>query len=91
MSGSGFYKFRCKNWLTYDCKQWVWVNNSACAECIAVGRDAEDMMDGERTQSPCETTAPSTESRSLAYAVLECKRRFPDEIPLIHSSEIPSW
>lgn len=34
MSGSGFYRFRCKNFLTYNCENWVWVNHSACAECV---------------------------------------------------------
>ncbi|PWW74614.1 hypothetical protein C7212DRAFT_38636, partial [Tuber magnatum] len=70
MSGSGYYKFRCKNWLTYDCKQWVWVNNSACAECVAAGRDSEGGMGGECEQPPCEIVAPLMESGNLVYAML---------------------
>jgi len=36
MSGSGgYYKYRCKYWLTYNCPNWVWVNNATCAHCLA--------------------------------------------------------
>jgi hypothetical protein len=31
---SGYYKFRCKNFYTHNCGNWVWMNNSACAECV---------------------------------------------------------
>ncbi|KAG0641449.1 hypothetical protein HOY80DRAFT_1135259 [Tuber brumale] len=79
MSGSGFYKFRCKYWLTYNCRQWVWVNNSACAECVAAGRDSGEAVDEECGSSPYEIIAPLIESGSLIYAVLECGGRFPDE------------
>ena len=35
MSGSGgYYKYRCKYWLTYNCPNWVWVNNAPCAHCL---------------------------------------------------------
>ncbi|KAF8453443.1 hypothetical protein BGX38DRAFT_1090628 [Terfezia claveryi] len=34
MSGSGYYRFRCKNFYTHNCENWVWVNNSPCAECV---------------------------------------------------------
>ena len=35
MSGSGgYYKYRCKYWLTYNCPNWVWVNNAPCAYCL---------------------------------------------------------
>jgi hypothetical protein len=35
MSGSGgYYKYRCKFWLTYNCPNWVWVNNALCAHCL---------------------------------------------------------
>ncbi|KAF8862763.1 hypothetical protein BDZ45DRAFT_798940 [Acephala macrosclerotiorum] len=44
MSGSGgYYKYRCKYWLTYNCPHWVWVNNAPCAHCLADGRDDSDM------------------------------------------------
>ncbi|KAK3683678.1 hypothetical protein B0T22DRAFT_483502 [Podospora appendiculata] len=43
MSGSGgFYKYRCKHFLTHNCNNWVWVNGAACACCLAEGREAED-------------------------------------------------
>ncbi|TFA99436.1 hypothetical protein CCMA1212_008788 [Trichoderma ghanense] len=45
MSGSGgFYKYRCKNFYSHNCPNWVWVNNSPCATCIAEGRDAEEQL-----------------------------------------------
>lgn len=34
MSGSGgFYKYRCKYFLTHDCPNWVFVNYAPCADC----------------------------------------------------------
>ncbi|KAH7303599.1 hypothetical protein B0I35DRAFT_402273, partial [Stachybotrys elegans] len=38
MSG-GFYKYRCKYFYSHNCPNWVWVNNSPCASCLADGRD----------------------------------------------------
>ena len=35
MSGSGgYYKYRCKYWLTFNCQSWVWINNAPCAHCL---------------------------------------------------------
>jgi len=35
MSGSGgYYKYRCKNWLEWECPNWVWINNAPCARCL---------------------------------------------------------
>ncbi|KAI5837189.1 hypothetical protein DFP73DRAFT_569297 [Morchella snyderi] len=72
MSGSGFYRFRCKNFLTYNCENWVWVNHSACAQCVAAGRDNTDSElqtdDGHSASSvvlPCEIISPR---RSAATA-----------------------
>ncbi|UKZ51462.1 hypothetical protein TrVGV298_005222 [Trichoderma virens] len=44
MSSGGFYKYRCKNFYSHNCPNWVWVNNSPCATCIAEGRDAEEQL-----------------------------------------------
>ncbi|KAL7783271.1 hypothetical protein V8C37DRAFT_406674 [Trichoderma ceciliae] len=41
MSSGGFYKYRCKNFYSHNCPNWVWVNNSLCATCMAEGRDTE--------------------------------------------------
>lgn len=30
----GYYKYRCKYWLTHECPNWVWVNNASCAHCL---------------------------------------------------------
>ena len=35
MSGSGgFYKYRCKYFLTHNCPNWVYANGHACALCL---------------------------------------------------------
>lgn len=34
--GGGYYKYRCKNWLTYNCEEWVWVNGAACVNCLVL-------------------------------------------------------
>lgn len=45
MSGSGgFYKYRCKYFLSYNCDHWVYVNGTACAYCLAAGRDPDAPM-----------------------------------------------
>ncbi|RPA88012.1 hypothetical protein BJ508DRAFT_356794 [Ascobolus immersus RN42] len=39
----GYYKYRCKNFYSHNCNNWVWMNNTVCAACIAAGR--EDAID----------------------------------------------
>ncbi|KAK6542845.1 hypothetical protein TWF694_006784 [Orbilia ellipsospora] len=39
-SGGGYYKYRCKNFYSNNCPNWVWVNNTACAECTLNGLDS---------------------------------------------------
>jgi hypothetical protein len=35
MSGSGgFYKYRCKYFLSHNCPNWVYCNGHACANCL---------------------------------------------------------
>ncbi|CAH0028353.1 unnamed protein product [Clonostachys rhizophaga] len=38
MSG-GFYKYRCKFFYSHNCTNWVWMNESPCAPCLAEGRE----------------------------------------------------
>lgn len=33
-ASGGYYKYRCKYWLTHNCRHWVWVNNASCAHCL---------------------------------------------------------
>lgn len=35
-SSGGFYKYRCKHFWTHkvNCTNWLYVNNSCCAECL---------------------------------------------------------
>ncbi|KAK0620736.1 hypothetical protein B0T14DRAFT_522031, partial [Immersiella caudata] len=29
----GFYTYHCKNFLTHNCQNWVYVNGAPCAMC----------------------------------------------------------
>ncbi|KAI1173011.1 hypothetical protein F4777DRAFT_480802 [Nemania sp. FL0916] len=71
----GFYKFRCKNFLSHDCPNWVYVNGSACAKCCALGRDADPaasqnsmMMGGGYSRQIC---IPQVEGGILYYTLVE--------------------
>lgn len=33
-SSGGFTKYRCKNFYTHDCLNWVYIFNGACATCM---------------------------------------------------------
>jgi len=71
MSGSGgYYKYRCKYWLTYNCPHWVWVNNAPCAHCLADGRDSEVEMAAPFRISR-EVFVPQFENGMLLYTVME--------------------
>ncbi|KAH6606726.1 hypothetical protein Trco_005879 [Trichoderma cornu-damae] len=71
MSGSGgFYKYRCKNFYSHNCPNWVWVNNSPCATCIAEGRDAEEQSFPSSTLSR-EIVAPRVRDGILQYTIME--------------------
>ncbi|KAL1842592.1 hypothetical protein VTJ49DRAFT_4772 [Mycothermus thermophilus] len=41
-SSGGFYKYRCKNFYTHNCPNWVYCNGHACSMCLAEGRDAAE-------------------------------------------------
>ncbi|OPB43140.1 hypothetical protein A0O28_0087760 [Trichoderma guizhouense] len=58
MSSGGFYKYRCKNFYSHNCPNWVWVNNSPCATCIAEGRDAEEQSLPSSTACQVNIVAP---------------------------------
>ncbi|KAK5660641.1 hypothetical protein OQA88_12004 [Cercophora sp. LCS_1] len=81
MSG-GFYKYRCKYWLTYNCDKWVWVNGTACAYCVAEGRES---METETTSLPLaqsrEICVPRVYDGTLHYTLME----------LIESATGNSW
>ncbi|KAI9761215.1 MAG: hypothetical protein M4579_001135 [Chaenotheca gracillima] len=62
MSGGGFYKFPCRNKYTYNCPNWVWVNNSACAACVADGR--EDTTDPTTSRRAVQTSRFSEETEN---------------------------
>ncbi|KAI0105088.1 hypothetical protein GGR51DRAFT_520862 [Nemania sp. FL0031] len=79
MSG-GFYKFRCRNFLSYDCPNWVYVNGITCAQCDARRRHADpttsqyipispsldnDRSDGAQTDRPRSTAARSLIMRHI--------------------------
>jgi len=71
MSGGGYYKYRCKYWLTHDCPHWVWVNNAPCAHCLADGRDSDvGMMQGPFRISR-EVYVPQLENGSFHYTIMD--------------------
>ncbi|KAG9240799.1 hypothetical protein BJ878DRAFT_268660 [Calycina marina] len=71
MSGSGgYYKYRCKYWMTYNCPNWVWVNNAPCAHCLADGREMETSAVAP-FRSPREVCVPQFEKGLLYYVVME--------------------
>ncbi|RFU78826.1 hypothetical protein TARUN_3393 [Trichoderma arundinaceum] len=71
MSGSGgFYKYRCKNFYSHNCPNWVWVNNSPCATCIAEGKDAEERSLSASLASR-EIVAPRVRDGILQYTIME--------------------
>ncbi|KIN01536.1 hypothetical protein OIDMADRAFT_122646 [Oidiodendron maius Zn] len=72
MSGSGgYYKYRCKYWLTYNCPNWVWVNNAPCAHCLADGRDSQVVMASGSIHSAHEIYVPYLENGSVHYLARE--------------------
>lgn len=34
----GFWRYRCKNFFTHNCLNWVYVHKEPCAICMAYGR-----------------------------------------------------
>ena len=34
----GYNRYRCKFWASHGCPNGVWVNNTPCANCVAIGR-----------------------------------------------------
>jgi len=72
MSGSGgYYKYRCKYWLTYNCPNWVWVNNAPCAHCLADGRDSDTAVMSSPFRISREVFVPQIENGSLHYIIME--------------------
>ncbi|KUJ22946.1 uncharacterized protein LY89DRAFT_727735 [Mollisia scopiformis] len=72
MSGSGgYYKYRCKYWLTYNCPHWVWVNGAPCAHCLADGRDSDVTTMPGSFRISREVYVPQLENGSLHYTIME--------------------
>ncbi|KAH8601440.1 hypothetical protein B0O99DRAFT_681459 [Bisporella sp. PMI_857] len=70
MSG-GYYKYRCKYWLTFNCPNWVWVNNAPCAHCLADGRDSEGALISVPFRISREVYVPQLEHGFLNYILME--------------------
>ncbi|XXG97412.1 hypothetical protein Hte_003713 [Hypoxylon texense] len=73
MSGSGgFYRYRCKYFYTHNCPNWVYVNNSPCANCCAEGRDVEEpnaqMPSWRHSREIC---VPRVEDGTVHYTLME--------------------
>ena len=88
MSGSGgYYKYRCKYFLTHNCPHWVWVNNAPCAHCLvstsfiiglqsahtfqAEGRDSVDTIISSPFRLAREIYVPQFENGALQYILFE--------------------
>jgi len=72
MSGSGgYYKYRCKYWLTFNCPHWVWVNNAACAYCLADGRDAAVGVSSTNFRVSRDIYVPRVEDGTFHYTLME--------------------
>ncbi|KAH8128795.1 hypothetical protein LI328DRAFT_160486 [Trichoderma asperelloides] len=69
-SSGGFYKYRCKNFYSHNCPNWVWVNNSPCATCIAEGKDASERPQSSSTTSR-EIVTPRVRDGILQYTIAE--------------------
>ncbi|KAI1199351.1 hypothetical protein F5X97DRAFT_341707 [Nemania serpens] len=73
MSGTGgYYRFRCRFFLTHNCQNWVYIRDAVCAECSAKGRDAQPAasqapMMGYSTQ----ICVPRVEGGVLYYTLME--------------------
>ncbi|KAI2610675.1 uncharacterized protein GGS25DRAFT_518972 [Hypoxylon fragiforme] len=69
MSGSGgYYKYRCKYFYTHNCPNWVYVNNSPCANCCAEGRDVEGALPERYSHDIC---VPRVEDGIVHYTLME--------------------
>ena len=75
MSGSGgFYKYRCKYFLTHNCPHWVYVNGAPCAYCCAEGREAdetENMSPAQQRLTTREICVPRVCEGTLQYTLME--------------------
>ncbi|PQE28843.1 hypothetical protein CJF30_00003857 [Rutstroemia sp. NJR-2017a BBW] len=72
MSGSGgYYKYRCKYWLTFNCPNWVWVNDAPCASCLAKGRDNEISVPISTAPLAREGLTPRFEDGNFLYVLKE--------------------
>ncbi|KAL7922027.1 hypothetical protein ACQKWADRAFT_111926 [Trichoderma austrokoningii] len=69
-SSGGFYKYRCKNFYSHNCPNWVWVNNSPCATCIAEGKDANERPRSSSMTSR-EIVTPRVRDGILQYTIAE--------------------
>ncbi|KAF3936269.1 hypothetical protein ABW19_dt0206601 [Dactylella cylindrospora] len=73
---SGYYKYRCKNFYSHNCGNWVWVNNTACPECVAAGRDSLSLSSHDRALAALEAAGSFEDpSRPLAVEHFSCSGR----------------
>ncbi|KAH9885971.1 hypothetical protein F4778DRAFT_759886 [Xylariomycetidae sp. FL2044] len=71
MSG-GYYQYRCKYFYTYDCPNWVYVNNAQCPSCAAKGRDDDDPVpDSSSWPIAKEVRVPRVEDGMIQYTMME--------------------
>ncbi|KAI1492432.1 hypothetical protein F5X96DRAFT_387567 [Biscogniauxia mediterranea] len=72
MSGSGgFFRYRCKYFYTHNCPNWVYVNNTPCANCCAEGREVEGTVTGTPAWTYSEICVPYVEDGIIYYTLME--------------------
>ncbi|GJN74495.1 hypothetical protein JDV02_006043 [Purpureocillium takamizusanense] len=71
MGGNGFYKYRCKYFMSHNCPNWVWVANSPCASCLADGRENEQAKMPAWATISRDIVAPRVRDGVLQYVVME--------------------
>ncbi|EPS35065.1 hypothetical protein H072_11524 [Dactylellina haptotyla CBS 200.50] len=80
MSSGGYYKYRCKYFYSHNCPNWVWVNNSTCAECAAAGRDSLSLSSQTLDSNAIETES-FVERNSACYSASELSLRCSEHDP----------
>ncbi|KAK6084062.1 hypothetical protein SCUP234_03391 [Seiridium cupressi] len=69
--GGGFYKYRCKYFYSHNCPNWVYVNNSPCANCCAEGRDGEAANSAATRNFSRDIAVPRVADGKLYYTLME--------------------
>jgi len=82
--------------MAYDCPNWVWMNNTPCANCVANGRDAAENVLVGWAEATWEAKIPLVQSGEVRYltskelAAIETNFASTSEAPGGHSGAGPT-